>query len=574
MKTLTFKPTFTPPLTPASLALCVLSAISLTPLSAQAFTCTWLGVDSSIKNAANWNCGGGQPQTGDDLVFPAGAANKTVSVDYSVPPVPTFGNLTFSPGYTVQAGGAQLAFTGTLTAQNLNVQTALHAQGTGVVWINGNAAGSTYIQQLTNSSNIELPPANDGSGLNADFLLGASTGNVPITVRNHGRLSLASGASVGAISVASGGIFTMGGVRPYAAPPATKSGGSATSLDLATGATFEYRLLNPSYQTNATAVSGNLSLGDATFNLVQDLAGADVPPGTQLRIATYGSLVGQFAGLPEGSIVSPAGASALRFRLSYGPDYGDTVITLTRLPAVGAPTPPSVSAIPNQTGMVGQPFNLSLSSYFVATDGDPFLFTYCDTFDTGSIDTIFPGLTYNSATRTITGTPTATASYLVVCYANDKDGTSNGSAFTLTINPAGGSTPPILAPIPQVSAYQGSSFFVNLSNYATATEGDPITYTLGGGLPAGVTFDSNSGLLVGTPATAGTYALTLQATDKDGSSAQQSFNLVVQSGGPTSPGGATPPTSVPVFGPLGLLLFSLVSGLLGVLGLGRQRLRP
>jgi autotransporter-associated beta strand protein len=48
---------------------------------AAAATCAWLGsVDALWSTTGNWDCAGG-PQTGDDLVFPDGGANKAMSND-------------------------------------------------------------------------------------------------------------------------------------------------------------------------------------------------------------------------------------------------------------------------------------------------------------------------------------------------------------------------------------------------------------------------------------------------------------------------------------------------------------
>ena len=65
--------------------------------------------------------------------------------------------------------------------------------------------------------------------------------------------------------------------------------------------------------------------------------------------------------------------------------------------------------------------------------------------------------------------------------------------------------------------------------------GDVLSYSAtladGSALPGWLTFDAATGSFSGTPATAGNYVLRVTATDLAGASANQSFTLVVESGG-------------------------------------------
>ena len=62
----------------------------------------------------------------------------------------------------------------------------------------------------------------------------------------------------------------------------------------------------------------------------------------------------------------------------------------------------------------------------------------------------------------------------------------------------------------------------------TATGDTPITFTESGALPTGVTLGTD-GTLSGTPAfgTAGTYPVTITATDANNATATQAFTLTV-----------------------------------------------
>jgi len=90
--------------------------------------------------------------------------------------------------------------------------------------------------------------------------------------------------------------------------------------------------------------------------------------------------------------------------------------------------------------------------------------------------------------------------------------------------------PPNILPIPNQNTVALVAFLINLSSFVELTNADPIiTYTLTGTLPSGLTFDTATGLLSGSPSVSSTtsFNLTLSATDKDGVSATESFVLQV-----------------------------------------------
>jgi hypothetical protein len=95
---------------------------------------------------------------------------------------------------------------------------------------------------------------------------------------------------------------------------------------------------------------------------------------------------------------------------------------------------------------------------------------------------------------------------------------------------------------PQITSANTTTFIEGDGSFqVTANGADPITYTETGTLPKGVTL-SPSGLLSGTPGhVAAEYPITIKATDANGDSSTQAFDLYVE----PSPALAVVSTSVP-----------------------------
>jgi hypothetical protein len=160
-----------------------------------------------------------------------------------------------------------------------------------------------------------------------------------------------------------------------------------------------------------------------------------------------------------------------------------------------------------------------------ATGDTPITFTEVGTLPTGVT---------LASNGTLSGTPAfgTAGTYPVAITATDANSTTSTQAFTLTVT-AGG---------PVFTSASSTTFAENQAGTfsVTATGDTPITFAEAGALPTGVTLASN-GTLAGTPAfgTAGTYPVTITATDANSATATQSFTLTVTAGGPVFTSGAS-----------------------------------
>ena len=106
------------------------------------------------------------------------------------------------------------------------------------------------------------------------------------------------------------------------------------------------------------------------------------------------------------------------------------------------------------------------------------------------------GLSINSSSGLISGTPTTAGTSSVTVTAKDTTNASGSASFSWTINPAGGNTVTVTNPGNQTGTV-GTG--VSLQIHATdSASGQTLTYSATG-LPTGLSINSSSGLISGTP---------------------------------------------------------------------------
>ncbi|HEX4089262.1 MAG TPA: glycoside hydrolase family 3 C-terminal domain-containing protein, partial [Trebonia sp.] len=127
----------------------------------------------------------------------------------------------------------------------------------------------------------------------------------------------------------------------------------------------------------------------------------------------------------------------------------------------------------------------------------------------------------------ISGTPTAAGTSTVTVTAKDGNGAFASQSFVWTVSPGtNANTVTVTTPANQTSTVgAAASLQIGASDSAS---GQTLTYTASG-LPAGLSINASSGLISGTPTTAGTSSVTVTATDTTGATGSASFTWTVGS---------------------------------------------
>lgn len=136
-----------------------------------------------------------------------------------------------------------------------------------------------------------------------------------------------------------------------------------------------------------------------------------------------------------------------------------------------------------------------------------------------------PGLSLNTVTGAITGTPTAPGTPTIAVRLADSGNPqlSATAVLSLTVNP---SAPPLAI---SAASLSNGGIATPYTDTLTPVGGNaPFTWSiLAGGLPTGLTLSTSTGEITGTPTTAGSFTFTAQVTDSSAPplTAQKVFTL-------------------------------------------------
>ena len=246
------------------------------------------------------------------------------------------------------------------------------------------------------------------------------------------------------------------------------------------------------------ALGGN---GELTYSLNEE----SLPPGL-----VFDAEARTISGTPELNVSHPAEGYALTFRVED--EDGDSAELTFFLTVDGTPT--FFDAI-IEDRILRQ--NEAMDSWeFPAAAGGNGDLIY-------SLDMNVPGLSFDAAARTLSGTPTDTGVYRLIYQVEDQDGDSAELTFHITVDGA----PSFSGDVANQTYIDGEAIedlvlplasggnLLSLNPDGEVDFGE-LTYTLDN-VPPGLTFDPNpmSPTLSGTPAEVGIYTLTYTAHDFD-----------------------------------------------------------
>ncbi len=216
-------------------------------------------------------------------------------------------------------------------------------------------------------------------------------------------------------------------------------------------------------------------------------------------------------------------------------DFGNNTVTVIATDAHGkavsetfhlavGDSGPTATAIANQSAYEGQAFSLNVASHFTAPSAG----------DTLTFSAPLPaGLSIDHNTGVISGTPTNSdfGNHKITVTATDAHGKAVSETFQLAVGDSG----PTATAIADQTGYEGQAFSLNVASHFTApAAGDTLTFSAS--LPAGLSINTHTGVISGTPTDGdfGNHAITVTATDAHGKAVSETFQLAVGDSGPTA----------------------------------------
>ena len=258
---------------------------------------------------------------------------------------------------------------------------------------------------------------------------------------------------------------------------------------------------NPGNQTSTvgTAVSLQIQASDSASGQTLTYSATGLPAGLSIASST-----GLISGTP-----TTAGTSSVTVTATDPTGaHGSASFTWT----VNVPNTVSVTNPGNQTSTVGTAVSLQIQASDSASGQT---LTY-------SATGLPAGLSIASSTGLISGTPTTAGTSSVTVTATDPTGAHGSASFTWTVNVP--NTVSVTNPGNQTSTV-GTAVSLQIQASDSAS-GQTLTYSATG-LPAGLSIASSTGLISGTPTTAGTSSVTVIATDPTGASGSASFTWTI-----------------------------------------------
>ncbi|CAJ0793742.1 hypothetical protein LMG19083_02478 [Ralstonia psammae] len=488
-------------------------------------------VDITVTNASGTSTTGGPDQF--TFVAPpvANAVSATVAHGSTANPI----TLNITGGAPLIVAVATQATHGTATASGTSITytpTASYSGPDSFTYTATNAGGTSAPATATitvSPPTVTYTPSSPAGGTvgtaYSQSLASASGGTAPYTYAVTGG-SLPAGVTLAGNGTLSG-TPTASGSFNFTVTATDSSTGTgpftATSGTLTLNIAAPTITLSPSTLTNATvatAYSQTVTASGGTAPYTYAVTGGSLPTGMTL------SSGGVLSGTPTAGGAFNFTVTATDSSAGSGPYTGSRAYSFV----VNAPT----LSITPASGSLSASAGVAYSQTF-STSGGTSPYTYSIVVNSGSLPT---GVSFNSGTGVLSGTPTSTGTVNFTITATDSS-TGTGPYITSGTYTLTTSAPTIsLSP----ASLPASTVGVAYSQTATASGGAaPYGYAVtSGALPAGLSLSSSTGAITGTPTAGGTFNFTVTATDANSYTGARAYSLTVN-----APTIAVSPTTLP-----------------------------
>ncbi len=308
--------------------------------------------------------------------------------------------------------------------------------------------------------------------------------------------ALPSGLSLDASTGTISGIPAQSGTFVFTARADTLSAYDAKDFSLTVNSSSSLTITTDSLPsgTLGTQYSYTLAAGNASGTLIWQLISGDIPAGLSLNRST-----GTISGTPTLS-----GTFAFTVEVSSGGQYYRKSFTVT-ISSVLMITTES----PLPSGKKGSAYSYTLTINTTASADWSI-----------ASGTLLAGLSLDVSTGTIYGTPTSAGDSVFILKAVS-GGLTAQKSFTLTISPSMSITSSADLPAGKVS----TPYVFTLAT--DAGQSSSLAWSvISGVLPTGLTLNTSTGIISGTPSAQGTYTFIIQAASGT-VTAQKSFTLTI-----------------------------------------------
>lgn len=387
----------------------------------------------------------------------------------------SFSAVPLPPGLSVATATGAITGTPTTVGTTNVLLGATNGSGTGNATLTITVAAAGVAPIITNS------PLSTGGAVGTPFSFTIVASGSPTS---FSAAPLPAGLSIVAATGAITGTPTTVGTTNVLLGATNSTGTGNATLVITVGAAGAAPIVANDPLSAAGTIGTPFSFTIAASGSPTSYSASPLPAGLSIVAAT-----GAITGTP-----TTVGTTNVLLGATNASGTGNATLTVTVAPAGSAPTITNNSL--SAGGTVGTPF-----SYTITASGSPLSY---------SATPLPAGLSIVTATGAITGTPTATGTTTVQLGASNSSGTGNA---TLLITVADSGVAPIITSPVTAPGTAGTPF----ETYIIAATGLPTSYTATG-LPPGLTLNPATGAINGTPMEAGSYIVTVTATNGTGSS--------------------------------------------------------